>query len=156
MAALQCALHGRALSGSLAQGGATALAIAAQHGDLLTMECLVRLGADVNTVDAVSARCLLHLRSRCHGTVPTPFHGAPQDGRTPLMLAAKKGCAEAVHLLLAHGADVNAAAGPEVSARAQSSNPHPQPASHIAHRMCSLPLLLLWTMRRNPVRDPSS
>ena len=42
-----------------------------------------------------------------------------QDGRTPLMLAAKNAHAEAVRLLLAQGAHVNAAAGPEVSPQIQ-------------------------------------
>ena len=63
-------------------GGLTPLLMASQIGDSAIIEVLLKAGADAKT--------------------------ATTNGTTPLMFAAASGRVEAVKLLVAHGADINA------------------------------------------------
>ena len=99
--------------------GTTALHRAVGAGDVVKAESLIRAGADVNAVNrygvtplslaAADGNARLVGALLTSGAVPRKADAALHDGRTLLMLAARTGNVDALTLLLAKGADLNAA-----------------------------------------------
>lgn len=95
--------------------GATALAWAAYRGDQESADLLVRASADVNAANDYGATPLWLACSKANAVMVEKLLNAHADpniallsGETPLMTAAAAGSLEAVKLLLAHGANVDA------------------------------------------------
>jgi ankyrin repeat protein/truncated hemoglobin YjbI len=99
--------------------GLTALHYAVRGGKLPLIKLLLERGADVNALGADGLTPLLHLSKTRSKADPIPVmellaaSGAAVDARdetggTLLMHFARRGNAEAVHRLLAHGADLSA------------------------------------------------
>ncbi len=95
--------------------GTTALAWAVHHNEPEAVDSLIRAGADVNAVDdlgvtSLSLACqnsnLNVIRKLLEARADPNL--AKQTGVTPLMVCANVGAVDAVELLLAHGAEVNA------------------------------------------------
>lgn len=82
--------------------GATLLHFAARRNRVAALESMRAAGADLNHKDGAP-----HERKYGRGT--TLEMCGVMGGRTPLMEAAEAGAEDAVHWLIAHGADVNAA-----------------------------------------------
>ena len=99
--------------------GTTALHRAVSVGDVARAESLIRAGADVNAVNrygvtplslaAADGNARLVGALLKSGADPRKADAALHDGRTLLMLVARTGNVDALTLLLAKGADVNAA-----------------------------------------------
>ncbi len=94
------------------QDGLTALHLAAQNGHVESVRELLGKGAAVNQASEVSTEFKgLHVERALMHVLPSWFlHDVcMQDGRTPLLLAAKGGHFECVRALLNAGAAVNQA-----------------------------------------------
>lgn len=114
-AALQAAIKARSDVNSALGDGTTALAWAVYNNDLDAVDLLIRSGADVNAADdlGVTSLSLACQNSNANITSKLLEAGADPDlakvtGVTPLMECANVGAVEALELLLAHEADVNA------------------------------------------------
>ena len=96
--------------------GSTALLWAAHWNDLATADLLIRAGADANAANDFphdAAVAGLHQRQRARWSSCCSKAGANPNtpiatGETPLMTCAGSGSADAVRMLIARGADVNA------------------------------------------------
>jgi ankyrin repeat protein len=95
--------------------GATALHWAAHWDDVKSAEQLIRAGADVNATNDYGVTPLLLACSDASAAMVARLLDAGANpkialpsGETALMAAARTGKVEAVNVLLAHGADVNA------------------------------------------------
>jgi len=108
--------------------GATALMYAAAFGNARQMKLLLESGADVNAQNAFHATALIWAAGDAVKSRMLIEHGADvnvrtQQGRTPLMAAAKRnGNADLVRLLLEKGADVKTPGDTTLIAAAQSGD----------------------------------
>jgi ankyrin repeat protein len=98
-------------------GGATPFMFAALYSDTVTVQSLIRMGADPNRKDDAGATALMWAtpdtgKMRVLLESGANVNERSSDGRTPLVIAAvQAGSAPAVKLLLEHGADANNAGG---------------------------------------------
>ena len=106
----------RAIANAPSADGTTALHWAVQRDDVEMVDLLLKAGADARPrIATASRRCYVACTERqrrrsssgCSRRAPMPNAALP-EGETALMTAARTGKVEAVKLLLAHGADVNA------------------------------------------------
>lgn len=95
--------------------GTTVLAWAVYHDNETVVDQLIRAGADVNAANDLGVNSLHLACSNKNANIVGKLlkAGANPDspkwtGETPLMTCANTGTLDAIHLLLAHGADVNA------------------------------------------------
>src|SRR5690349_15259754 len=108
--------------------GATPLMYAAAFGNARQMQFLLESGADVNAQNAFHATALIWAGGDAVKSRMLIEHGADvnvrtQQGRTPLMAAAKRnGNADLVRLLLEKGADVKTPGDTTLIAAAQSGD----------------------------------
>jgi uncharacterized protein len=101
-----------------APDGTTALHRAISVNDVQKADTLIRTGADVNAVNRYGVTPLSLAAGNGNaklldaliraGAIPKAADASLREGRTLLMLAARTGHADAVTLLVAHGAMVNA------------------------------------------------
>jgi uncharacterized protein len=117
--AVRAALTAGASADERGPDGRTALMLAAQRGDLSMAQALLDAGASPNRRTSSREETVLHLLARdpnCADmlrTVATErarVERRDRFGWTPLMVAAHHGCAPAVTVLLAAGADPASAA----------------------------------------------
>ena len=104
-------LDGQSRAGS----GLTPLMYAAKNGNIESVNALIELGADVNTVDHSGRTPLIH--AACGGSDAcvvmlidkgADMNKSAADGFTPLIAAAEQGHFKCIEVLLQAGADVNA------------------------------------------------
>jgi len=118
--------------------GESAMTLAAEIGDIETLEMLIKAGADVNQVNIYGGTAIMHaaIGGKASSITTLVKHGADPNHAdekkiTPLMHAASNGHIDAVKVLLASKANVNAkdsAGYTAIHALADSENPR---AAHL-------------------------